>query len=137
MEPVKTPKTLKAKVLKVLKWTGISLAAIIGLVLTFIYTRSYFILNKTYDIPLTEIQVPTDSASIAEGFRLTRIETCNGCHGPNLEGAIMHEDAMIGRLVSANLTKVVQEYTDADSCGMEKELAERTWAIWPMPPGII
>lgn len=108
------PKTLLSKVLTVFKWIGIVLVAIIGLAFAFIYGRSYYIFNKKYDIPLTEIQAPTDSASIAEGFRLTRIETCNGCHGPDLKGAVMHEDDMVGRLVSANITKVVKEYTDAE-----------------------
>ncbi len=102
------------KAIKILKWTGMTLAALVLLTLSFIYGRSYYIFNKTYDIPLTEITVPTDSASIAEGLRQVRLLHCNGCHGEHLEGKIMHEDDKFGRIVSANITQKIREYTDPE-----------------------
>ncbi len=103
------------KALKILKWTGISLLTLIVLILAFVYGRSYQLQHAKLDIALRDnIVVPTDSASIADGFRQTRLMHCNGCHGDNMGGQVMVDDDIIGRLVSANASKKVKEYSDAE-----------------------
>jgi mono/diheme cytochrome c family protein len=81
------------------------------LAVTFIYLKSNAILNKQHEVSLVDVSPPTDEASIAEGLRQVRVEQCNGCHGPNLTGTIMHEDFMVGRLVSANIPQRIKEHS--------------------------
>lgn len=102
------------KTINILKWTGITLAAAAVFAIAYIYGKTYYIFNKTYDIPLVEITVPTDSASVAEGFRQVKLLHCESCHGDNLTGGIMHEAPDFGRLVSSNVPKAIQGYTDAE-----------------------
>ncbi len=92
---------------KVLKWIGIVLGSLIGLILL-AATVLYFIgnsrLNKTYDFPPSDIVIPTDAESIAYGKH--RAETlCQGCHGADLGGIVDWFNAPpIGIIDSANLT---------------------------------
>jgi len=105
---------MKKKAIKFLKWTGISLVTLVGLALAFVYGSSYFIFNSTFDIPLTQVTISADSASIAEGFRQTRLMHCNGCHGENMSGKILEDNDVVGTLVSANIPKRIESYTDAE-----------------------
>jgi cytochrome c5 len=92
---------------KVLKWIGIGLGSLIGLILV-LAAVLYFIgdsrLNKKYEVPPSNIAIPTDSASIEFGKH--RAETlCQGCHGADLSGIDNWFDAPpLGTIASANLT---------------------------------
>ncbi len=93
---------------RVLKWIGIVLGGIVGLVLLagllgFIISEGR--INQTYDVPFEPLAVPTDAASIEEGRRLTAIRGCADCHGEDFGGNVMIDDPMIGRFYAANLTK--------------------------------
>lgn len=46
--------------------TGAMLLVLAGVVL-YVYAKSERILRQTYDVPLQDITVPSDKASIAEG----------------------------------------------------------------------
>lgn len=103
---------------RVLKWSGIVLAGLIVLILLAgagVYAASEVVLRRSYDVPLEEIAVPTDSAAIAEGRRLATIRGCfDGCHGPGLEGNVFWDEPWIARLVAPNLTQVAAQHTDAE-----------------------
>jgi mono/diheme cytochrome c family protein len=92
---------------KIIKIIGIVLGGLVG-VLLLAGVVLYFIgnsrLNKTYDIPPSNITLPTDAASIEFGKH--RAETlCEGCHGPDLSGIDNWFSAPpIGTIDSANLT---------------------------------
>lgn len=103
---------------KILKWTGIALASLIGLV--FIASLMLFLignarLNKTYDFLPSNIVIPTDEASIEFGRH--RVQTlCVGCHGDDLGGIVNWFNAdELGTIDAANLTAgeggVGREYT--------------------------
>lgn len=106
---------------KVFKWIGIILGSLVGLVLV-IAAVLYFMgearLNKKYDIPPSNITLPTDAASIEFGKH--RAETlCEGCHGPDLNGIEgWFKAAPLGSIDSANLTAgeggVGKEFTTED-----------------------
>lgn len=99
---------------KIFKTTVFTLVSLIVLALVIIYTWSTIILNKNYTIPLTEVQVPHDSASITEGARLARIAHCGDCHGENLKGKIFEEAKPLATLVAPNLTQVIPTYSNEE-----------------------
>lgn len=103
---------------KVIKWIGLALGALIGIALVaggVLFLMGNARLNKTYDFPPSNIAIPTDAASIANGKH--RAETlCEGCHGKDLGGLDNWFNAgAIGTIDSANLTTgeggVGREYT--------------------------
>jgi mono/diheme cytochrome c family protein len=84
-----------------------------------LYIVSESSLSKTYSISSEPVPVPTDAASIERGNHLvTAIGFCHDCHGEKLEGKIMADDAITGRLAAPNLTAgkggVANRLTDAD-----------------------
>jgi mono/diheme cytochrome c family protein len=92
---------------KVLKWIGIVLGSLLGLILL-AATVLYFIgnsrLNRTYDFSPSNIVVPTDAESIAYGKHRAEI-LCQGCHGTDLGGINNWFSAgPLGTIDSANLT---------------------------------
>lgn len=90
------------------------------LVLAFVVL--YFIgtakVNKTYDVPVETISVPTDAAALQRGQHLATIFICKRCHSENMAGQV--EFAIPGMLTipTPNLTAgtggVGSFYTDAD-----------------------
>ncbi|MFZ5855656.1 MAG: cytochrome c [Chloroflexota bacterium] len=92
---------------KILKWIGIVLGSLLGLILLSAAVL-YFIgnsrLTRTYDFPPSNITIPTDEASIEYGRH--RAETlCQGCHGADLSGIENWFSAgPLGTIDSANLT---------------------------------
>lgn len=103
---------------KVLKWIGIVLGSLIGLLLSagaVLFLMGNARLNKTYDFPPSNIAIPTDSASIEYG-RHRAESLCQGCHGKDLSGVEKWFAAgPLGTVDSANLTSGVggigQEFT--------------------------
>ncbi len=92
---------------KLLKWLGILLVVLIAIGLvaaTGVFAISGSRLNKSYDVAVQPITIPTDAAGIAEGGRLITIRGCNGCHTPDLGGTVMIDDPALGTFSSANLT---------------------------------
>lgn len=93
---------------------GILVVAIIGL---FFAGRSK--LNRTYEISVTQINIPSDEETLARGEHLVNtVSDCIGCHGENLEGDLVSDDPALGVLYAPNLTSgqggVGATYSDAD-----------------------
>ena len=97
---------------------GILIGSLIGVLLVLgavMYALGNARLNKVYDFPPSNLVIPTDAASIANGKH--RAETlCEGCHGKDLSGVDKWFNAgPIGTIDSANLTAgeggVGREYT--------------------------
>jgi mono/diheme cytochrome c family protein len=105
---------------KAIKWIGILLGSIILIVAL---TVAYFNYNtnkrlsKTYDITPRTIDIPNDSASIAEGKRWA-MGMCSGCHGEDLAGTKFIDIPDLGIINAPNLTSgkggVGATNTDAD-----------------------
>ncbi|MEZ4614609.1 MAG: c-type cytochrome [Caldilineaceae bacterium] len=92
---------------KVLKWFGILLGSLIGLLiiaLVAINALSTMRLNKTYTIPATTLTIPTDAQSIAEGARQYSTRGCIDCHGDDGAGKMVIDDALVGTVMASNLT---------------------------------
>ncbi len=118
---------------KVLKWIGIVLGSLIGLILiagVVMYFRGTSKMNKVYTVEPSNLTLPTDAESIEYGKH--RAETlCAGCHGADLSGIENWFDAPpIGRIDSANLTSgegglgddfTTEDYVRAIRHGIDKE----------------
>jgi cytochrome c553 len=100
---------------KIIKTTALGLVGLIVLILGIIYTWSNIFLNKRYSIPLSEIRVPSDAVSVAEGERLVHIAHCGDCHGEHLTGHVFEGiPKNIATIVAPNLTRKVPTYSDAE-----------------------
>ena len=96
-------------------------------VLFFVGSRK---VNRTYDVAIASVAVPTDAASIDKGHHYVEaIWACQVCHGQNLAGPDVDEckdipcsgfsdDPVFGRLMPINLTSgrggIGSVYTDED-----------------------
>ena len=120
-----------------LRVLGIGVIALVGLVLAgyaVTYVLSQRILNRTYEQPLTAFAVRSDPALLAEGERLTRIHNCTFCHGETLHGSVHIDVPFVVRIVAPGLTRVVQEYSDAELERVIRRGVRRDGrSVWAMP----
>jgi mono/diheme cytochrome c family protein len=77
---------------KILKWIGIGLGSLIGLlvlafaVLYLIGSVKWDRLHGKYEVPVETIMIPTDQASLARGKHIATIRMCGDCHTETLGG---------------------------------------------------
>ena len=105
-----------------LRWAGITIGSILALVIILalvlmLIGGSRF--NRTYDIPVTAVNVPTDPASIERGKHFVEaIALCQVCHGDNLAGDTLVDDFAFARIAASNLTSgrggIGGTYSDID-----------------------
>lgn len=106
---------------KFLKWTGIALGAVAGLIciaLVGVYFASQSKINRSYAIAAEPPAASADSAAIERGKHLvTSVSACIGCHGPDLGGTQMIDAPAFAVVAASNLTSgrggVASKYTDA------------------------
>jgi mono/diheme cytochrome c family protein len=118
---------------KLLKWFGVIggglvvVAILLIVVLFFVGSRK---VNRTYDVAIASVSVPTDAASIARGKHYVEgVGVCQVCHGQDLAGPVIDDckdvpcigfsdESMFGKIVPANLTSglggIGGSYTDDD-----------------------
>jgi len=92
---------------RVLRITGLVLGSLLGIVLLaglVLYLIGNARLNKVYDFPASNIEVPEDGASLEYGKHRVQI-LCQGCHGEDLSGIDNWFNAgPLGTIDTANLT---------------------------------
>lgn len=92
---------------KVLKWIGIVLGGLIGLVLLLalgLYAKARLEFSRKYDVQVESISIPTDAASVQRGQHLATI-LCMECHAADLGGKPdFFEGGALGSAASPNLT---------------------------------
>ncbi len=84
-----------------------------------VYGVSTSALTKTFDAPLRDVPVATDSATLARGAHLvTAVGKCVDCHSADFGGKVFIDDPALGRVSATNLTAgrggVLAQYTDAE-----------------------
>lgn len=102
---------------KVIKWAGIVLASLLGLLILTAVGLGIVggqQLKKTHDIQAGAIIIPTDEASLARGEKLIDVAFCTSCHGDDLTGDVVIQDPAIGAIYASNITGLGEEHTDAD-----------------------
>ncbi len=95
-------------VLKILKWVGIVLGSLIGIVVIAVVVL-YFVgsgnVNKTHDVQVAAVTVPMGEQAVERGRHFVEaIAICGACHAENYGGEILTDDAMFGTLAPSNLT---------------------------------
>ena len=105
----------------VFRWIRIVSGVLVGLIVLVVgavYGITEARINRTYDIRIESVPVPTDADAIAYGQRLVKTRGCVDCHGENLAGRVIQENPIAGRLVATNLTAgrngIAKSYTVAE-----------------------
>lgn len=62
---------------------------------------------------LPQVQAATDAGAVPRGARLAQLYGCNGCHEPNLQGALFFDEPLVAVVWTSNLTQAMPHYTDA------------------------
>jgi mono/diheme cytochrome c family protein len=104
---------------KFFKWFGIVLGSLLGLIVLIVLglaLKGNAAINKTYNVQVEKITIPTDAEAIARGEHWVMAE-CIGCHGEDLSGGPFFE-APFGYIDAKNLTSgkggIATEFTDED-----------------------
>ena len=105
---------------KVLKWIGIVVGGLLGLVLlvlAVLYFSAESRFSKTYTIAAASVVLPTDATSLEIGKHWAEIQ-CQSCHGEDLGGGPFFNAPPLGYVDAPNLTAgkggIGATYTDAD-----------------------
>jgi mono/diheme cytochrome c family protein len=102
--------------IKVLKWIGIGLGALLVLVLLAAVSLSFMgnaRLNKTLDLQPEILTIHNDETVLARGEHLVHV-ACQGCHGKDLSGQVVLDDPAIGTIYSANITGFGERRTEGE-----------------------
>ncbi|HEX7072269.1 MAG TPA: c-type cytochrome [Rhodothermales bacterium] len=90
-----------------LRWLGIAVGSLVGLVILAIgavYAITEWRFARDFEVDVPPISVVADSASIAHGAHLALIRGCVDCHGDRMEGTVIIDDPLLGRIAGSNLT---------------------------------
>ena len=92
---------------KVLKWIGIALAGLVGLLviaLVVLYLVGTNRLNKKYQVSVESVPLPSDAASVQRGEHLATIFMCSDCHTANMGGQVFYTVPGMLTVPTPNLT---------------------------------
>ncbi len=110
--------TFVRRALRILGFAALSLVALVLVAYAVIYVASARKVRRSYAVRASPIDIPGDSASIAEGKRLAAIRGCTGCHGALAQGDMFVDDWILARLVAPNLTRSVRQYSTEELVGI-------------------
>lgn len=104
---------------RLLKWGALGLAGVAATgVLSFALAsaKANARLNQKFEVHRVELPLPhaSDAAAVARGKHLVEARYgCSACHGKNLGGGVMIDDAAIGTVLGPNLTTGRGSHTSA------------------------
>jgi cytochrome c553 len=117
-----------------------SLVAVVVLVPVVLYLRSEQVVRHRYPMPKarTDLPIPADSASLAEGRRLASVHGCPSCHGEQLQGTVLFDEPHVGRLIAPNLTRTVRNYSTAELEQIIRHgVRPNGRSVWAMPSDML
>ncbi|HEV8364923.1 MAG TPA: c-type cytochrome, partial [Gemmatimonadaceae bacterium] len=106
------------RALRILRFAALSLVALVLVAYAVVYAASERQVGRRYGVRGRSIEIPKDSASIAEGKRLAAIRGCTGCHGARAQGDTFVNNWILARLVAPNLTRSVRLYSTDELVGI-------------------
>jgi mono/diheme cytochrome c family protein len=92
--------------MKLLRRIGFGLVALIVLIAgaaIVLYMMGGSTLHRTHTRDVAAIEIPDDSLSIAEGRRYAQMFACTACHGAQLQGSVMIDDPVFGRMIAPHI----------------------------------
>lgn len=107
---------------RIVKWVGIGLGGLIGVVVVALVI-GYFIgtakVNRTYDVLAADVPVLANELAVARGQHLVEaVFFCAECHKQDLSGDVLGEDPLFGTFTPRNLTSgrggVGGSFSDSD-----------------------
>ena len=110
--------------MRLLKWIGIVIGSLVGLVLLAIailfivggerWNQEY----EGYSVEVTALSIPTDETSVKRSKHLVTTHYCGYCHGQDLSGKVLHSQPVMAVIFAPNLTPGVGgvggSFTDDD-----------------------
>jgi len=115
----------------------LSIVLLIVLALAVVYIWSTAILNKTYAAPLTEVHIPTDTASLREGERLAHIAHCGDCHGAQFTGNIVEKIDHIAEFIAPDISQIIPTYSNEELERLLRYGVEKNGhSVYIMPAGM-
>ena len=94
--------------MRYLKWVGVAVGGVVTtlvLLIVIISGIGGMTIEKTMDVMVAPVAVPTDPDALERGRHFVEsIALCQECHGESLEGQVLGDDRLFGRLAPANLT---------------------------------
>jgi cytochrome c553 len=101
--------------MKLVKRIAIAVAGILLLGLVILYGGSEWVIRTSHAVPLAQIAVPKDAASIQEGGRLAKLFGCRSCHGLNAEGRIWDGPPwFVASISPPPIAAKIANYSDAE-----------------------
>jgi cytochrome c553 len=108
--------------------------------ISYVFIRSNVIINKKYSVPLVDVVIPKDSASLAAGKKIAWTRGCYGCHTQNLSGYVevnWEGDTGADKLRIANISKVIPQYSDKELFRLIKHGVKKDGTgLWGMTVGM-
>lgn len=93
----------------------VALVAAILVLVAILYGASEWVLRRGHSVPLVQVAIPRDAASVEEGGRLAKIYGCRGCHGPNSEGTVWPDPpAFVASIAPPAIARKIAAYSDAE-----------------------
>jgi mono/diheme cytochrome c family protein len=116
-----------------LKIIGITLFGLLVVGATVLYAASQSVINRTYQP--TPVQLPApDPALLADGKRQAKLLGCASCHGPDMQGKVVADIALVARIEAPNLLAAVQGRSDQQLAqAIRQGIARNGKALWVMP----
>lgn len=114
---LETPRAGPKEMKRFVKWLGIAVGSLATLALcaaAYLFIASQRVVARTYEVPLSSFNAPSDRESVRKGERLAAIYGCTNCHGAELQGTNLFDKPGVVHITAPNLTHAIKNYTDAE-----------------------
>lgn len=100
-----------------------------------IYAASELRLREFNEPPAFDVEIPTDSGTVARGEHIARIRGCFGCHGQQLQGRVYTEQwPWVERAVAPNLALYARRHSPTVmNAAIRHGVGHDGRALWSMP----
>lgn len=103
--------------------------------ISYVFIQSNAIINKKYNVPLVDVVIPKDSASLAAGKKIALTRGCYGCHNKNLSGD--YYPYWETGMVAANISKKIPTYSNKELFRLFRHgIKKDGTGLWSMPAGM-
>jgi mono/diheme cytochrome c family protein len=102
--------------MRVLKWIGIALVVLLGVIATAAVILSFIggsKMNQTVEVQAENIPIPNDAAALERGEHLVKT-ACLSCHASDMTGLAIFDEPGLGTLYAPNLTALAEDHSDEE-----------------------